>query len=125
MARSESFQCDVCSKVKSDSEIWWLSWVDCFQGENPGEDQPLLKLTRWHRMQAHAEGVKHLRRDADGSVDLGAARESRGALRGVSWLRSSIRYSIRYSLTRYLGGGGGSAMAPLLETMVLVAWNCL
>ena len=60
MARNESFQCDVCNKVKSDSDIWWLSWVDCFQGENSGEDQPLLKLTRWHRTQAHAEGVKHL-----------------------------------------------------------------
>jgi hypothetical protein len=60
MARNESFQCDVCNKLKSDSEIWWLAWVDCFQGENPGEDQPLLKLTRWHRSQAHADGVKHL-----------------------------------------------------------------
>jgi hypothetical protein len=25
----------------------------------------------------------------------------------------------------YFLGGGGSAMAPLLETIVLVAWNCL
>jgi hypothetical protein len=60
MARTESFQCDVCNKMKSDSEIWWLGWVDCFAGEHPGEDQPLLKLTRWHRQQAHAPGVKHL-----------------------------------------------------------------
>jgi hypothetical protein len=60
MSRSESFHCDVCNKLKSDSEIWWMCWVDCFESGTPGEDQPLLKLTRWQSSQAHSEGVKHL-----------------------------------------------------------------
>ncbi len=60
MSRSDSYHCDVCGKLKSDSEIWWMGWVDCFSGETPGEDQPLFKLTRWNTQQAHSEGVKHL-----------------------------------------------------------------
>src|SRR5580704_12500767 len=37
-----------------------LAWVDCFQGENPEQDQPLIKLTRWQNQHAHSAGVKHL-----------------------------------------------------------------
>ncbi len=60
MARNESYHCDVCGKLKSDREIWWLAWVDCFAGENPGDDQPLIKMTRWQVKQAHEMGVQHL-----------------------------------------------------------------
>lgn len=69
MSRSESYHCDVCGKLKSDTEIWWMAWIDCFKGESAvsedtgtlsDEDQPLLKLTRWNSRQAHSEGVKHL-----------------------------------------------------------------
>jgi hypothetical protein len=65
MSRSESYHCDICGKLKNDSEIWWMSWIDCFrpdgfQGNAAAEDQPLLKLTRWQPSQAHADGVKHL-----------------------------------------------------------------
>ena len=60
MSRSESFQCDICGKLKTDREIWWMAWVDCFNGDKPGEDQPLFKLTRWSSAQAHTDGVKHL-----------------------------------------------------------------
>ncbi len=60
MARSENYQCDVCGNQKGDSELWWIAWVDCFEGISPGDDQPLIKLTRWQQRQAHQDGVKHL-----------------------------------------------------------------
>lgn len=60
MSRSESYHCDICGKLKNDSEIWWMSWIDCFKGDSPDADQPLLKLTRWQTSQAHSDGVKHL-----------------------------------------------------------------
>lgn len=60
MARSESFQCDVCGSQKNHNDLWWLAWTDCFEGISPGDDQPLIKLTRWQQRQAHEEGVKHL-----------------------------------------------------------------
>jgi hypothetical protein len=60
MSRSESYHCDVCGKLKMETDLWWMAWVDCFNGGNPGEDQPLMKLTRWHKTQAHEDGVKHL-----------------------------------------------------------------
>ena len=60
MSRSESYHCDVCGKLKSDTEIWWMACIDCFNWDKPGEDQPLIKLTRWQTNQAHSDGVKHL-----------------------------------------------------------------
>ena len=65
MSRSESYHCDVCGKLKSDTEIWWMAWIDCFRPPvlTPTEvieDQPLFKLTRWQASHAHSEGVKHL-----------------------------------------------------------------
>jgi hypothetical protein len=60
MAYSESYTCDVCGDKKGQDGDWWLAWVDCFQGQNPGEDQPLIKLTRWQTKHAHTDGVKHL-----------------------------------------------------------------
>ncbi len=60
MAYSESYTCDVCGDKKGESGDWWLAWVDCFQGEKPEEDQPLIKLTRWQVKHAHSAGVKHL-----------------------------------------------------------------
>lgn len=60
MAYSESFNCDVCGDQKAPDDDWWLAWVDCFHGDKPGEDQPLIQLTRWQNKQAHAPNVKHL-----------------------------------------------------------------
>ena len=60
MAYIESYQCDVCGDKKGEGGDWWLAWVDCFQGEKPEEDQPLIKLTRWQTKHAHSAGVKHL-----------------------------------------------------------------
>ncbi len=60
MSRSENYQCDVCGNQKNDSELWWMAWVDCFDGAGVGENQPLMKMTRWERRQAHEDGVKHL-----------------------------------------------------------------
>ena len=60
MAYSESYTCDVCGDKKTAEGDWWLAWVDCFHGDNPGEEQPLIQLTRWQLKQAHVKGIKHL-----------------------------------------------------------------
>lgn len=60
MSYSESYTCDVCGKKKGEDESWWLAWVDCFPGQKPEEDQPLIKLTRWQTYHSHSAGVKHL-----------------------------------------------------------------
>jgi hypothetical protein len=60
MSYIESYQCDVCGDKKGEGGDWWLAWVDCFPGEKPEEDQPLIKLTRWQPHHAHSAGVKHL-----------------------------------------------------------------
>jgi len=60
MAQTESYTCDVCGDKKGVDGDWWLAWVDCFHGDNPGQDQPLIQLTRWQQKQAHAPNVKHL-----------------------------------------------------------------
>src|ERR1700721_331677 len=60
MAYSEIYACDVCGDKKGVDGDWWLAWVDCFHGENPGEDQPLIQLTRWQLKQARTAGVKNL-----------------------------------------------------------------
>lgn len=60
MSRSESYHCDICGKLKAETDLWWMAWIDCLKVGSLGEDQPLFKLTRWHRDQAHQKGVKHL-----------------------------------------------------------------
>jgi len=59
MAHIESYTCDVCG-TKKETEGWWLSWVECFSGVSPEQDQPLIKFTRWQEHHAHADDVKHL-----------------------------------------------------------------
>jgi hypothetical protein len=81
MAYIESYQFDVCGDKKGEDGDWWLAWVDCFQGERPEEDQPLIKLTRWQANHARSEGVKHLCGDDDGPLDDAATRRSGRALR--------------------------------------------
>src|ERR1700735_5208793 len=93
MAYIESFQCDVCGDKKGEGGDWWLAWVDCFQGEKPEEDQPLIKLTRWQSTHARSANVKHLCgarcaglrcamcRHADGPVDDATACGSGCSLR--------------------------------------------
>jgi hypothetical protein len=47
MAYTESYTCDVCGDKRGLDGDWWLAWVDCFHGDNPGDEQPLIQLTRW------------------------------------------------------------------------------
>jgi hypothetical protein len=82
MAYIESYQCDVCGDKKGEGGDWWLAWVDCFQGEKPEEDQPLIKLTRWQSKHAHSAGVRSaVCGHADRPLDDAAACRSRRALR--------------------------------------------
>ena len=86
MAYIESYQCDVCGDKKGEGGDWWLAWVDCFQGEKPEEDQPLIKLTRWQGKHAHSAGGEASVRSAvcghaDGPLDDAAACRSRCPLR--------------------------------------------
>ena len=78
MAYIESYQCDVCGDKKGEGGDWWLAWVDCFQGEKPEEDQPLIKLTRWQSQPCTFGGGEAsvwcaVCGHADGSVDDAAA----------------------------------------------------
>lgn len=61
MALSESYQCDVCGTKKSESDEWWLAWLECMPSGPDGViGMPLLKLTRWDTALAHSSGVRHL-----------------------------------------------------------------
>jgi hypothetical protein len=60
MSLSENYQCDVCGNKKSDTDRWWISWLDCQPLENSADTQPLLKFTSWQTNLAHTPGVKHL-----------------------------------------------------------------
>lgn len=60
MSLSESYGCDVCGTKKTDSEQWWLMWMECVPATAGMPDQPLLKLSRWETAQAHAANVRHL-----------------------------------------------------------------
>ena len=56
MAYIESYQCDVCGDKKGEDGDWWPAWVDCFHGEKPEQDQPLIKLTRWQSTHRTRQG---------------------------------------------------------------------
>lgn len=60
MARSEQYHCDICGNSKAGNELWWMAWIDHFEGSRMGDNQPLINITRWQVRQAHADGVKHL-----------------------------------------------------------------
>lgn len=61
MAFSESYHCDVCGKEKQESSHdWWLTWDDVFQPPGSEHGQPMLQVTAWNVLQAHAAGTRHV-----------------------------------------------------------------
>jgi hypothetical protein len=59
MAYSESYTCDICGNKKGEGGQWFLSWLDCLPSGN-AQTQPVIKLTRWQKEQAHSPEVQHL-----------------------------------------------------------------
>ncbi len=61
MAWTESYHCDVCNKAKSErSEDWWLAWFESMPVVPDSPEQPVLKMTRWNLIVAHAPDVRHI-----------------------------------------------------------------
>lgn len=88
MAYTESYSCDVCGDKRGLDGDWWLAWVDCFHGDNPGDEQPLIQLTRWQPETGAHQGRKALVRcplcrHHDRSLDVRAAREPGIPVRGA------------------------------------------
>lgn len=82
MAYTESYTCDVCGDKRGLDGDWWLAWVDCFHGDNPGDEQPLIQLTRWQPETGAHQGRKALVRcplcrHHDRSLDVRAATRTR------------------------------------------------
>ena len=61
MAWTESYNCDVCNKAKSEaSGDLWLAWMDQMQVVPGDPTQPMLKMAGWNLILAHSPGVMHL-----------------------------------------------------------------
>jgi len=60
MAWTERFVCDVCNKIKGDSETWWLAMQDCQPSLGDSASHPLLKLLPWNHVLAHSADARHL-----------------------------------------------------------------
>lgn len=61
MAFTETFRCEICGKVKSDSsEDWWLAWVEQFTPMPSAPPMPQLRFTPWDTLLSHDAQVRHL-----------------------------------------------------------------
>ena len=60
MAFTETFRCEVCGKVKSDAEDWWLAWAEEFLPMPDAKPMPQLRLTPWDVLLSHQAEVLHL-----------------------------------------------------------------
>jgi hypothetical protein len=61
MAWTETYQCDVCGRVKNeDQHDWWLAWVEPISPTDNAPEQPVLHLTPWNVLLSHSSDVRHL-----------------------------------------------------------------
>jgi hypothetical protein len=60
MAWIERFTCDVCSKLKSETEDWWMALNECASSHAGGPSQPVLKLMPWDNLLGHSSECRHL-----------------------------------------------------------------
>ncbi len=60
MAWVERFTCDVCGKLRGETEAWWVAEIDCPSTTDNTPSQPLLKLMPWDNLMGHSAGTKHL-----------------------------------------------------------------
>ncbi len=64
MAWAERFTCDVCGKLRGETEAWWIAEINCAT-TNPStiKDNPapsLLKLMPWYNLTGHSADSRHL-----------------------------------------------------------------
>jgi hypothetical protein len=61
MAFTETFRCEVCGKIKSEtSEDWWLAWVEQFSPTPNAAPLPQLRYAPWDVLLSHEAEVLHL-----------------------------------------------------------------
>lgn len=60
MAWIERFTCDVCDKLKSETEEWWLAIDECASSHASSPSQPVFKLMPWDVLLVHSSQSKHL-----------------------------------------------------------------
>jgi hypothetical protein len=60
MAWVERFTCDVCGKLRGDSESWWVAASECVPASTARSTQPTLQLMPWENLLAHSAEAKHL-----------------------------------------------------------------
>ena len=60
MTWTETFNCDICGKQKSNINHWWLIWTEPYSPHPAAPTRNLLKIYPWENMAAHDATVKHL-----------------------------------------------------------------
>jgi hypothetical protein len=60
MAWTERFTCDVCGKLRRETEDWWLAINECAVSHAGGSSHPVLKLMPWDDLLVHRADSKHL-----------------------------------------------------------------
>lgn len=60
MAWIERYTCDICGKLKSETEDWWMAINECASFHQNSPSQPVLKLMPWDILLGHSAESKHL-----------------------------------------------------------------
>jgi len=60
MAWIERFTCDVCGKLRGETESWWMAVNECASASKKIATQPVLKLMPWDNLLGHSAESKHL-----------------------------------------------------------------
>lgn len=60
MAWIERFTCDICGKLRGETEDWWMAVKECAPSNTTSSSQPILKLMPWDVLLVHGADSKHL-----------------------------------------------------------------
>ncbi len=59
MGWTETFTCNVCGKRKSESDHWWLVWIEPVQPSDHESVKPKLQILPWSELMARSPEVMH------------------------------------------------------------------
>lgn len=60
MAWVERFTCDICGKLMSSSDSWWVAAQECSPTAGEAASHPTLRLMPWDNLLGHSAGNHHL-----------------------------------------------------------------
>lgn len=60
MTWTETFNCDICGKQKSNTDHWWLAWNESFRPHPDAPERHMFKIYPWETLLAHDAATKHL-----------------------------------------------------------------